>query len=186
MPIGRSALAVAGAPPGRIVAGMTIESMQEPIRDGDGATILGPRNVAVERENPDLLTPPVTDSGTIPNLKYSFAAAHNRLLPGGWAREVTTRELPIATELAGVNMRLEPHAVREMHWHKEAEWGYMLAGHARVTAIDEQGRSFVDDVGEGDIWNFPAVSPTRSRPSATAASSCSCSTTARSRRTRRS
>jgi oxalate decarboxylase len=138
---------------------MTIESMQEPIRDGDGATILGPRNVAVERENPDVLIPPRTDSGTIPNLKYSFAAAHNRLVPGGWAREVTVRELPIATELAGVNMRLEPHAVREMHWHKEAEWAYMLAGGARVTAIDEQGRSFVDDVAEGDIWNFPAGIP---------------------------
>ena len=80
----------------------------EPIRNGDGAPILGPRNVPLERENPDHLAAPRTDSGTVPNLKFSFATAHNRLLPGGWAREVTTRELPIATELAGVNMRLKP------------------------------------------------------------------------------
>jgi oxalate decarboxylase len=136
-----------------------IGSVPEPIRDGDGASILGPRNVPVERANPDLLTPPRTDSGTVPNLKYSLAAAHNRLLSAGWAREVTVRELPIATELAGVNMRLKPGGVRELHWHKEAEWAYMLAGRARITAVDQEGRNFIDDVGEGDIWNFPAGIP---------------------------
>jgi oxalate decarboxylase len=72
---------------------------------------------------------------------------------------VTVRELPIATELAGVNMRLLPGAVREMHWHKEAEWAYMLAGRARITAVDQDGRNFIDDVGEGDLWNFPAGIP---------------------------
>jgi len=131
----------------------------DPIRGTDGASVLGPRNTPVERENLDVLIPPRTDSGTVPNLKYSFAAAHNRLLPGGWAREVTTRELPIATELAGVNMRLKPGAAREMHWHKEAEWAYMLAGGARVTAVDAEGRNFNDDIGVGDLWNFPAGIP---------------------------
>jgi oxalate decarboxylase len=72
---------------------------------------------------------------------------------------VTQRELPVATELAGVNMRLKPGGVREMHWHKQAEWAYMLVGTARVTAVDEQGRNFVDDVGVGDLWYFPAGIP---------------------------
>jgi oxalate decarboxylase len=44
-----------------------------------------------------------TDSDTVPNLKFSFAAARNRALTGGWARAVTARELPVATELAGVH-----------------------------------------------------------------------------------
>jgi oxalate decarboxylase len=131
----------------------------QPIRGDLGASILGPRNVPLERENPDQLASPYTDSGTIPNLKFSFAAARNRLLEGGWAREVTVRELPVATELAGVNMRLKPGGIREMHWHKEAEWAYMLAGRARITAVDEQGRTFIDDVGVGDLWNFPSVIP---------------------------
>jgi oxalate decarboxylase len=131
----------------------------QPIRGDLGATILGPRNVPLERENPDLLGSPYTDSGTIPNLKFSFATARNRLITGGWAREITVRELPVATELAGVNMRLKPGGIRELHWHKEAEWAYMLAGHARITAVDEQGRTFIDDVGPGDLWNFPAVIP---------------------------
>jgi len=137
----------------------TGNGVPEPIHGADGASILGPRNVPLERENPDHVAAPRTDSGTVPNLKFSFAAAHNRLLPGGWAREVTTRELPVATELAGVNMRLEPGGARELHWHKEAEWSYMLAGRARITAVDERGRLFVDDVGEGDLWNFPAGIP---------------------------
>ena len=131
----------------------------QPIRGDLGATILGPRNVPLERENPDLLGSPYTDSGTMPNLKFSFATARNRLITGGWAREITVRELPVATELADVNMRLKPGGIRELHWHKEAEWAYMLAGHARITAVDEQGRTFIDDVGPGDLWNFPAVIP---------------------------
>src|SRR5215471_21799523 len=82
--------------------------LPEPIKGALGATILGPRNIPLERENPDLLASPQTDAGTIPNLKFSFAAARNRVLTGGWAREVTMRELPIATQLAGVNMRIKP------------------------------------------------------------------------------
>jgi oxalate decarboxylase len=138
---------------------LTNDSNPQPIRDGLGAPILGPRNIPLERENPSLLASPITDSGTIPNLKFSFAAARNRLLTGGWAREVTVRELPVATELAGVNMRLKPGGIRELHWHKEAEWAFMLAGRARITAVDQDGRNFGADVGEGDVWNFPAGIP---------------------------
>jgi oxalate decarboxylase len=135
------------------------DAAPQPIRGDRGATILGPRNIPIERENPDILSSPYTDAGTIPNLKFSFSSARNRLAPGGWAREVTIRELPVSTTIAGVNMRLKPGGIRELHWHKEAEWAYMLAGRARLTAIDQQGRNFVDDVGVGDLWNFPAGIP---------------------------
>jgi oxalate decarboxylase len=46
-----------------------------------------------------------------------------------------------------------------MHWHKAAEWAYMLKGRARITAIDQDGRTFQDDVGEGELWYFPAGIP---------------------------
>lgn len=87
----------------------------QPMADGAGATDPGPRNVLLDLQNPDLLTPPRTDAGTIPNLKFSFSNAHNRLSEGGWAREVTVRELPISTSMAGVNMRLTAGGVRELH-----------------------------------------------------------------------
>ncbi len=131
----------------------------EPLRGADGATILGPRNVPRDRENPDLLAPPATDHGDMPNLRWSFADSHMRLEDGGWARQTTVRELPVSKSIAGVNMRLKPGAIREMHWHKEAEWQIMLAGSARVTAIDAEGRNFISDVGTGDLWYFPAGLP---------------------------
>jgi oxalate decarboxylase len=137
-----------------VMAQPTRSDIPQPVRDGLGATIMGPRNVALERQNPNLLASPDTDAGTIPNLKFSFSDARNRLLTGGWSREVTARELPISTTLAGVDMRLKPGAIRELHWHKEAEWAYMLAGHARITAIDADGHNFMDDLGVGDLWNF--------------------------------
>jgi oxalate decarboxylase len=68
----------------------------------------GPRNIALDRQNPDLIKPPATDHGTVPNLKSSFSMSHTRIEEGGWARDVTQRELPIATTLAGVNMKLNP------------------------------------------------------------------------------
>ncbi len=133
----------------------------QPIRESDGKGWIdhGPRNITRDLENPDVLVPPPTDRGTIPNLRFSFSDAHMRLEEGGWAREVTNRELPASLDVAGVNMALEAGAYRELHWHKEAEWGYMLYGNARVTAIDEAGRIFIDDVKEGDIWNFEAGIP---------------------------
>src|SRR4051794_39057185 len=56
-------------------------------------------------------------------------------------------------------MRLNTGGVRELHWHKAAEWAYMLYGRARITAVDEEGRQFVDDVGVGDLWYFPKGIP---------------------------
>ncbi|HEY3885869.1 MAG TPA: oxalate decarboxylase family bicupin [Vicinamibacterales bacterium] len=138
---------------------MSKSGVSEPVRGERGAPILGPRNEPIERENPDLLASPDTDAGTVPNLKFSFSAARTRLASGGWAREVTERELPVATTLAGVNMRLKPGGIRELHWHKQAEWGFMLAGRARLTAVDPMGRNFIDDVGVGDLWNFPKGIP---------------------------
>ena len=116
------------------------------VRGDEGASVLGPDNVAIALQNPGAAA---TDSGSLPNLKFPFAAAHNRLQTGGWAREVTVRELPVATTLAGVNMRLNAGAYRELHWHKEAEWAFMLSGSARIAAIDPQGRNFIDDIGRG-------------------------------------
>ncbi|KAF1340351.1 oxalate decarboxylase [Bacillus subtilis] len=131
----------------------------QPIRGDKGATIKIPRNIERDRQNPDMLIPPETDHGTVSNMKFSFSDTHNRLEKGGYAREVTVRELPISENLASVNMRLKPGAIRELHWHKEAEWAYMIYGSARVTIVDEKGRSFIDDVGEGDLWYFPSGLP---------------------------
>ncbi|KAG6919838.1 hypothetical protein DXG01_000343 [Tephrocybe rancida] len=133
----------------------------EPVRGKLGASILGPHNIDLERQNADLLAPPTTDHGQLENLKWPFSLSHTRLSEGGWAREQNTDVLPIATELAGVNMRLEAGAIRqvprtmlyELHWHKTAE------GDARISTMTPEGQVFVGDVSEGDLWYFPAGHP---------------------------
>jgi oxalate decarboxylase len=135
------------------------ETTPMPKRPGAGGTDPGPGDALLDQQNPDVYTPPATDHGTLPNLRFSFSDAHMRLESGGWTRQVTVRELGVSKDIAGVNMRLNAGAVRELHWHKAAEWAYMLYGSARITAIDAQGRNFVDDVGVGDLWYFPAGIP---------------------------
>lgn len=159
----RNVLTAAAA--GGLLTAATVASAQpvdptpQPLRPGRGGTDPGPRNVVRDRQNPDLLVPPSTDHGTLPNLRFSFADAHMRLERGGWTRQVTARELGISKNIAGVNMRLNAGGVRELHWHKAAEWAYMLYGTARITAVDADGRNFVDDVGVGDLWYFPPGIP---------------------------
>lgn len=144
----------------------------QPITNGKGASIIGPRNLDRERQNPDAIRAPITDHGTMANMKWSFAGAkfcwkfmtssficrcrlpygkfwchkcqsdmcmtdsHMHIEEGGWARQTTIRELPTSIELAGVNMRLEEGAVRELHWHKEVTSSRFLVGN--LTKISEK------------------------------------------------
>jgi oxalate decarboxylase len=119
----------------------------------------GPKNTALEAQNPSAAWGVETDAGTVPPFKYPFAMARKRVENGGWTRQVTARELPISKSIAGVEMRLTAGGVRELHWHVSAEWAIMLYGNARITAVDSQGRGFVSDVGEGDLWLFPPGVP---------------------------
>jgi oxalate decarboxylase len=135
------------------------KTFPQPIRGNDGFEDRGPRNVLLDQQNPDMLVPRATDHGTLPNLKFSFSKAHNRLQDGGRARQVTQREPPAATEIPGVNMCLKPGGIRELHWHKHAEWAFMLWGRARISGVDQNGQNFLGDVGPGDMWNFPAGIP---------------------------
>lgn len=119
----------------------------------------GPNNSILDKENPNSVWAPQTDAGGQPPFKYSFSLAHKRLESGGWTRQVTVRDLPISKKMAGVEMRLIAGGIRELHWHVGAEWALMLYGSARITAVDEEGRSHVSDVNEGDLWIFPGGIP---------------------------
>ena len=153
-----------------------------PYRNGLGSSVLGPWNKERSRQNPDLVRPPGTDHGNMKNMRWSFADSHIRIevrlkpharhrslhmvvadimanQEGGWTRQTTVRELPTSVELAGVNMRLDEGVIRELHWHKEAEWAYVLEGSVRVTALDYEGANFIGDVEKGDLWYFPSGVP---------------------------
>lgn len=111
--------------------------------------------------NSDLGAPPGTDSGDVPNAKWPMGLSHNRggLDRSGWARQQNEAVLPAATAMAGVNMHLEPHAYRELHWHLSSEWSLIFNGSCRVQAVDQDGHTFVDDLQAGDVWFFPPGIP---------------------------
>jgi oxalate decarboxylase len=119
----------------------------------------GPQNQPLAAENPNSEWPPSTDHGTVKPFKYSFSLSHKRIESGGWTRQVTARELPMSKDIAGVEMKLTAGGVRELHWHVQAEWAIMLNGNARITAVDQNGKSFVNDITQGDLWLFPAGIP---------------------------
>ncbi|KAF8699651.1 Oxalate Decarboxylase, partial [Rhizoctonia solani] len=150
----------------------------EPIIGAAGADILGPQNIPLERESPDFMAPPTTDSGSVENVKWPMAISHNRVQDGGWARQQNEHDMPLATAMAGVDMRLKAGAIREMHWHVTAEWGYVMAvstiwlqlaryadistssqGSCRVNVVNQLGRNYLADVYPGDLWYFPEGIP---------------------------
>ncbi len=157
--IGTSAVAAVAA------AGLQAASAQEkqvprsPDHHMPNETEPGPNNTGLDKQNPDSVWAPETDAGGQPPFKYSFSLSHKRQEDGGWTRQVTVRDLPLSKKMAGVEMRLVAGGVRELHWHVGAEWALMLYGSARITAVDQQGRSHVSDVNEGDLWIFPGGIP---------------------------
>jgi oxalate decarboxylase len=127
--------------------------------DQSASTPIGPDNPPLHNENPDSVVPPPTDHGGLEPFKYPFTFSHRRTQEGGWARQVTIQDLPVATTIAGVDMRLTAGGIRELHWHTAGEWSIMVYGNARVTCFDQNGKPFVDDIKEGDLWFFPSGYP---------------------------
>jgi oxalate decarboxylase len=155
--MGSAALAAAGILKAADVAGQ--EQKPYPTKDERSASAPGPGNPPIDEQNPDSFLPPSSDAGGVPTFKYPFGLSHKRMQEGGWSREVTIRELSVSKTIAGVDMRLTAGGVRELHWHTAAEWALMLYGNARITGLDAQGKSFVTDITEGDLWYFPTGIP---------------------------
>src|ERR1700735_3611893 len=119
----------------------------------------GPQDQGLAGNEPAFLDPPATDVNGMPQYWASFNLSPKRIQNGGWARQITQDDFKISTTIAGVNMRLGPDGVRELHWHQQAEWAIMTYGNCRVTILDTMGRPQVADVKEGDLWYFPAGLP---------------------------
>jgi oxalate decarboxylase len=127
---------------------------------GNGSiTDPGPQNPAFGNQFPSAQFPPATDVGGMPMDWASFNNASKRVQNGGWARQVTQADFQISEEISGVNMRLSAGGIRELHWHQAAEWAIMTYGNCRVTVLDVEGRPYIADVKQGDLWYFPAGYP---------------------------
>src|SRR5260370_41791605 len=82
----------------------------------------------------------------IANFKYNVESQRGWVGEGGSAKEATVAEFPISQSIAGVSMRLNPGAIRELHWHAQAdEWHFYVDGRCRATVVSPNGQSRVVD-----------------------------------------
>ncbi|KAB8338852.1 hypothetical protein FH972_021796 [Carpinus fangiana] len=75
---------------------------------------------------------------------------------GGSISIVDSRNFPISKTLAAAVVTLKPGALRELHWHPNAEeWLYFVSGHARATAFLGGANARTFDFSAGDTAVFP-------------------------------
>lgn len=76
--------------------------------------------------------------------------------PGGELWLASQVEFPISTTITGAVMRLQPAALRELHWHPNAdEWQYINKGKLRMTVFASSGMASVSEMGPGDVGFVP-------------------------------
>lgn len=56
-------------------------------------------------------------------------------------------------------MRLTAGGCRELHWHNAGERAIMPNGNVRITAMDLDGKGFVDNLKKDALWFFPTGVP---------------------------
>jgi oxalate decarboxylase len=89
--------------------------------------------------------------------RYPLHAQQPRIIPGGGTqRVVSAEEFPISTTMTGSILELQPGALREMHWHPNAdEWQYYLSGEAEMTVFLAEATSVTETFSAGDVGYVP-------------------------------
>src|SRR5437660_12286007 len=89
---------------------------------------------------------PLLSSKELPTFKFELEKSHGKVIGGSYGKEATVKHLPISKGISGVSMKLEPGAMRELHWHATAaEWAFVIEGGVRTTVIDPRGSSETND-----------------------------------------
>lgn len=106
--------------------------------------------------NLEAAPPEETHHDELENFKFDIENQRGWVGDAGSAKEATVAEFPVSQSIAGVSMRLQPGAIRELHWHAlAAEWAYVLEGRCRATVISPNGQAEVSEFEPGDTWYFP-------------------------------
>lgn len=109
-------------------------------------------DVSFQNNVPD----PLLAGKDLPTFKFELEKSQGKVIGNSFGKEATVEQLPISKGIAGVSMKLEPGAMRELHWHATAaEWALVLEGRVRTTVIDPEGRAETNDFEPGDVWYFP-------------------------------
>lgn len=75
---------------------------------------------------------------------------------GGQVRITDSKNFPISKTVAAAHAIIEPGAIREMHWHPNAdEWNFIIKGRARITIFASEGTARTFDYVAGDVGIVP-------------------------------
>jgi oxalate decarboxylase len=75
---------------------------------------------------------------------------------GGTVRISDSTTFPAASTIAAAYVEVEPGAMRELHWHPNAnEAQYYISGEARMTVFAAEGRAGTFDFRPGDVGFVP-------------------------------
>ena len=70
---------------------------------------------------------------------------------------VTVKEFPAQKSMCGGTTTLKPGAIRELHWHPNAnEWHYYVKGTAQIMIFGSGGRRKIAEFNPGDVAYIPA------------------------------
>jgi oxalate decarboxylase len=85
-----------------------------------------------------------------------LSEAPHGVFKGGREWRVDSTRFPISTTMTGVILDLEPGALRELHWHPNAdEWQYVINGDVSVTMFGSHRRFRTELLHTGDAGYIP-------------------------------
>ena len=95
-------------------------------------------------------------TGGLPPFAYGLEASAPQQYAAGAVRWGTAEQLPALHGVAMASERIDPHSLRELHWHLNAhELGYCLAGQGRMGIFSPDGTGDTFDLQPGSISFVP-------------------------------
>ena len=92
----------------------------------------------------------------LPTFKFALEKSEGKVIGNSYGKEATVTQLPISKGIAGVSMRLEPGAMRELHWHATAaEWAFVSKAASAPPSSIRRRLAETNDFDPGDVWYFP-------------------------------
>jgi oxalate decarboxylase family bicupin protein len=87
---------------------------------------------------------------------HKMLAQEPKKTTGGLVRITDSKNFPVSKTVAAAHVIIEPGALREMHWHPNAdEWSFFISGRARVTVFAAEGQARTFNYVPGDIGIVP-------------------------------
>ncbi|QFZ92119.2 cupin domain-containing protein [Synechococcus elongatus] len=121
------------------------------------------KQVYISRYSPQLQPLNQTQSRNLNTPKIAIPYTHNLLAEqprtkqdGSSLRLASAKEFPASFNMAGAILRLEPGAMRQLHWHPNAdEWQYVLNGSMDLAVFASEGKASMSRLQKGDVGYVP-------------------------------